>query len=132
MLRHAAVVGAASTSAGALVAGVVAAPSLPAAGSALLAGAVVTVSMTSGLAAVRWLLAQQDAVIMPGALAILLVVAVLLIAVALVLGELAWIHRPAFAFTALGAAVLIQAALVRAYLTGPRPLLDVAMPGREA
>lgn len=129
MLRRATVTCLAATLAAGAVAAVVAAPA--AAASVVLAGVVATGSLAAGLAAVRWLLGQPSVVVLPGALIVLLVVVIVLAAVALVLREQQWVHRPAFAFSVLGAAVLFQAGLVQAYLSGPRPQLDVTLPGEE-
>ncbi|WP_281965672.1 hypothetical protein [Serinicoccus marinus] len=100
-----------------------------AAGSVVLAGIVVVGALTAGLVAVRWLLRQHDAVVLPGAFMILLVVVVLLASVALVLRGEPWLERGPFALSALLSAVLYQVFLVQAYLTGRQPALDVSLPG---
>lgn len=130
MLWHALIVGVVATLVAAVVAGSLVGPWLQVAGSVGLAGALVTGSLAAGVGAIRWLLTQHDAVILPGAFAVLLIVVVLLAAAALLLREVDWLARPAFALAALGSAILFQVVLVWSYLTGPRPLLDVAMPQR--
>ncbi|ANS78652.1 hypothetical protein SGUI_1256 [Serinicoccus hydrothermalis] len=100
-----------------------------AAGSVVLAGIVVVGALTAGLVAVRWLLRQHEAVVLPGAFMILLVVVVLLASVALVLRGEPWLERGPFALSALLSAVLYQVFLVQVYLTGRQPALDVSLPG---
>lgn len=127
MLRRATWVAAATTVAAAVLGLVVWSPA--AAISAVLGGAIAGGALSGGLAAVRWLLGQQQVVVLPGAFMILLVVVILLAATALVLREQEWLHRTVFAFSALAVAVAHQVALVQAYLSGPRPVVDVALPG---
>lgn len=88
---------------------------------ALLAGG----TIATGAWAVRWLLQQERSIVLPGAFMIAVAQLVLLLAVVLVLRQQSWWEDTALAVGALVAVVAGQAALVTAYLTGPRPILEV-------
>lgn len=97
-------------------------------GSALtgvLGAALTGVTLTTGVWAVRWLLQQDRAIVLPGAFMIAICQLALLFALVLVLRQQDWWNDATLAVGALVSAVGIQVALVLAYVTGRKPELEV-------
>ncbi|MFX0538060.1 hypothetical protein ACQBAT_03470 [Ornithinimicrobium sp. Y1847] len=96
------------------------------AGTAAIGALLTGLTLTTGAWAVRWLLRQeQGKLVLPGAFMIAIAQLALLLAIVLVLRTMSWWQDAAMALGALVTVIVVQAALVLAYVRGRKPALEV-------